>query len=306
MSKNDFEVFILGSNSALPVSGKYPTAQLLKIHHDYILLDCGEGTQFRLNDFKLSKSKINHIFISHLHGDHFFGLPGLLTSYRLSGRTKPLHIYSHEGLEMLMQTLINHKEGLTYEVFYHELKEGEEKILLETESYSVESVKMIHRIPCFGFIFREKEHKRKILKEKIEPLNLSPEVFPKLQSGQDVTLEDGKTLLNKDYTFPPEPSRAYAFLGDTRYNEDVIPKIKDVDLLYHETTFAESDEKIAFERYHSTNFQAAEIAKKARVKKLLIGHISTRYKDIESFVNNTKQWFSNTAFAEEGKWFKIG
>ena len=270
----DFEVTILGSNSAIPAYGRHPSAQIIKVNEKLYLIDCGEGTQSQFVRFKIKKSRINHIFISHLHGDHFFGLFGLITSYNLLDRQKPLHIYGPAKLFDLMSyqlQVCNTK--LKYDLVKHILRSRSPKLIFENSEITVETIILNHRIPCNGFLFKEKKQGRKILKHKTDAYKVPVEFMESLVAGKDFVSEKGVVVKNEKLTKDPPPPRSYAYCSDTAYDESIVKQIKNVNLLYHETTFAKDLKQKAKDTFHSTTTQAASIAKKAKVGKLLIGHI---------------------------------
>ncbi|MEX0811561.1 MAG: ribonuclease Z [Chitinophagales bacterium] len=296
-----FELTVLGSNSALPAQNRYPTSQYLNIRNNHILIDCGEAAQIQLNKYKIKSSKIDKIFISHLHGDHFYGLPGLLSSFNLNRRTDPLMIFAPPGLKEIIETMFSHtKSSLNYSLEFQEIVPKNGLLIYEDEEIEVRSLEMIHRIPCCGFVFKEKKEKRKINKEKIEGLEMSHEWYIKLKEGADYIDKNDKRIPNDELTDPPPQQRTYAYCTDTAYNEKIIPFIEGVDILYHEATFKKDKAERALETYHSTTVQAAEIAKKAGVKKLLIGHYSSRYEDLTPLQNECREVFENTELALEG------
>lgn len=287
------ELTILGYNSAIPTINYAPTAQFLKMQERCFLIDCGENTQVRLRMAKIKFSKINHIFISHLHGDHFFGLPGLLASFRLLGRETPLHIYGPKGIAEILNTLFR-VTGFTqdYEIIFHELEGKQSVKIFEDKRVEVFTIPLDHRIYCNGYLFREKTKERHL---NIEEISKYPEIqtcdYQHLKEGKDFVLSDGYVLKNEVLTLPPSPSVSYAFCSDTRYKEDIIPIIKNVNVLYHETTFLEDLKSRAQETGHSTAHEAALIAKKAEVGKLILGHFSNRYLDFSGFEEEARKVF---------------
>lgn len=301
-----FEVTVLGSSSATPTATRHPTAQVLNIHERFFLLDCGEGTQIQLRRFKFKIQRIDHIFISHLHGDHYLGLPGLLGTMHLLGREKELHLYSPPGLKEIIDT--NHyysKTFLNYELKFHVLEDNFRGRIFEDGKITVETIPMNHRVPCFGFLFREKEHLRNIIREKIEEYQIPVQQIPSIKKGEDYISSDGKRIPNSELTLAPPSPRAYAYCSDTLYNESFIEQIKYVNLLYHEATFASDMADRAIETHHSTAKQAGAIAQKANVKQLLIGHYSARYKELDVLLKEAKEIFGNTLLAHEGETYKV-
>lgn len=300
-----FEVTILGSNSALPAHGRHPTSQVVNHNDRYFLIDCGEGTQVRLSDLKINRSRIEHIFISHLHGDHFYGLIGLLTSYHLLQRHTPIHLFAPPGLKEIIETNFRYSQtALVYNLIFHEVDCSAAKLIFENEDINVSTIPMNHRIPCCGFLFTEKPHARKIRAEKLEEYQVPVSEIANIKAGGDLLL-DGKRIPNAELTLDPSPPRKYAFCSDTLYKEDIIPIIKGVDLLYHEATFMQESEDRALQTFHSTTLQAATMASKAGVKKLIIGHYSAKYTDLEAMVREARTIFSNTELAREGVKFAI-
>ncbi|WKS94541.1 ribonuclease Z [Riemerella columbina] len=290
------QLTILGFNSAIPTVNSSPTAQLLEMQERYFLIDCGEGTQVQLRKAKAKFSKINHIFISHLHGDHCFGLPGLVASFRLLGRENPLHIYGPKGIKEMLETIFNITETHRgFEVIYHELEGHQSVKVYEDAKVEVYTIPLDHRIYCNGYLFREKPKERRL---NIEEIKKYPEIqvcdYHQLKKGKDFELSDGFILKNEVLTLPPEPSIAYAFCSDTRYLESIIPIIEGVDVLYHEATFLHELKDMADYTGHSTAKEAATIAQKAQVKKLILGHFSNRYSDLSVFTDEARQIFPET------------
>jgi len=296
-----FKLTILGCNSAVPTVERHPTAQLLNANERFFLIDCGEGTQVQLRKYQLSFQRINHIFISHLHGDHYFGLIGLISSMHLLGRNKDLHIYAHQELKSIIDLqLAASNTELNYPLFFHPIPEYNEQLLFEDEGISVRNVLLNHTLKCSGFIFQEKKSKRKIIKEKIEKFNIPYEKYSGIKEGADWISDNGDIIKNKEITTENSPAHSYAFCTDTLYNEALIEKVKGVDLLYHEATFKKEFSERAKETGHSTTFDAATIAKKAKVKNLIIGHFSQRYRNLDELLVEAKDTFANTHLAESG------
>ena len=292
-------VTILGNNSAIPAHGRHPTAQVVQTRDHMFLVDCGEGTQMRMNEYKIRRNKINHIFISHLHGDHYFGLIGLLNTLSLNARTAPLHIYAHAALESIIQlplTVVN--ATLSYPVIFHHLTQ--EEVLFEDEKTIVQCFAVNHRIECWGFLFKEKKNLRKLNKVAIRQYKVDPKYFDRLHAGEDIVDDSGRQISNKTLTLPGTPARSYAYCADTSYYEPICDKIKGVDLVYHEATYLSDLEEKAASRFHATAAQAAHIAKKAGAKKLIIGHFSSMYDSLDDFHTEVCYVFANTEIAEEG------
>ena len=296
-----FKLTILGSSSAIPTEKNRPTAQLLNVNERFFLIDCGEGTQFQLRKYKINSLRINYIFISHLHGDHYFGLIGLISSMHLLGRTKELHIYGHQKLKEILDIQLGASETeLNYPLFFHSISENKETILFDDENVIVENILLDHKIACSGFLFKEKKSKRRIDGEMINKLNIPYNKINSIKDGADWINQNGKIIKNKDLTVDNSLPYTYAFCTDTRYNKDLISKVREVDLLYHETTFKKSEMDIAHRTGHSTTFEASEIARAAGVKNLMIGHFSRRYNNIEELLVEVKANFPGSIMAEPG------
>jgi len=297
---------VLGCYAATPRTFTNPTAQLLEVKNRYFLIDCGEGTQVQLRKNKVKFTKISHIFISHLHGDHFYGLIGLISSFSLLSRVADLHIYGPKGLKEIIQLQLKLSHSWTnYEIHFHELDAKESELIFEDEKVTVHTIPLKHRVYTNGFLFREKEGDRKLNIDAIEELAIDFCYYKKIKKGGNITLENGQVINNEQLTFPGDPSKSYAFCSDTAYCEAIIPIISEVDLLYHEATFLESESQLAQKTMHSTAIQAATIASKANVKSLLLGHYSTRYESISSFKEEALTVFSNVQLADDGKSFEI-
>lgn len=297
---------VLGCYAATPRTFTNPTAQLLEVKNRYFLIDCGEGTQVQLRKNKVKFTKISHIFISHLHGDHFYGLIGLISSFSLLSRVADLHIYGPKGLKEIIQLQLKLSHSWTnYEIHFHELDSKESELIFEDEKVTVHTIPLKHRVYTNGFLFREKEGDRKLNIDAIQELAIDVCYYKKIKKGGNLTLENGQVIENEQLTFPGEPTKSYAFCSDTVYTESLIPLVKGVDLLYHETTFLESESQLAAKTMHSTAIQAATIASKANVKSLLLGHYSTRYESIASFKEEALTVFSNVQLADDGITFEI-
>lgn len=289
-------LIILGYNSAIPTVKSAPTAQFLEIGERYFLIDCGEGTQVQLRKAKAKFSKINHIFISHLHGDHCFGLPGLISSFQLLGRKVPLYIYGPLGIKKLMETILrltSTNEG--FELIFHELSSNKSELVMEDARVEVFTIPLDHTIYCNGYLFREKRKERHLNMREIQKY---PEIkicdYHNLKRGRDFVLSDGYILKNEFLTREAESSSSYAFCSDTRYWEFIVPIIRGVDLLYHEATFLDDMKNLAKYTGHSTSLEAAKIAQKAEVKRLILGHFSNRYSDYAVFEDEARMIFPNT------------
>ena len=295
---------ILGCYAATPRTLTNPTAQVLEIKGHVILIDCGEGTQVELRRRKIKFSRINHIFISHLHGDHFFGLPGFISTIRLLGREKELHIYGPKGIKEAITLLLKLGDSWTnYPLLFHELSSKEPELIFDDKKISVTTIPLDHRIYTNGFLFQEKEGKRKLNIEAAQNYGIDKAYFQNIKNGKDVTLDNGKSIANKELTFDPPKPKSYAFCSDTVYDATLSAQLKDVDVLYHESTFLESESELAAKTKHSTALQAAEIAKASNVKYLLLGHYSTRYKSIELFKEEATTVFSNVLLTDDGRTF---
>jgi len=298
---------ILGCHSATPRVNAFPTAQYLEINNRHFLIDCGEGTQRQMRKYNVGFSKINHIFISHLHGDHFFGLIGLIATYGLLNREKDLHIYGPKGIkEVTILQLKISKSWTKYNLIFHELTSTESELIFEDDKVTVHTIPLNHRVYTNGYLFSEKENPKKL---DIEAVKKYPEIetcdYHHIKAGRDFTLASGKILPNKMLTIAPKPAKKYAFCSDTMYKPDIIPLIKEVDLLYHEATFLEDRIDLTEKTKHSTAKQAAKIAKDAKVKQLILGHYSSRYQNLNDFKKEATEIFENVSLAEAGKVFNI-
>ena len=301
-----FSLTILGSSSALPTSERYPTAQVLNILGRFFLIDCGEGTQIQLRRQKIGFGKIKHIFISHLHGDHYFGLIGLISTLNLLGLKTDIHIYSPSELKNLLQPQLNFIKGeMKVNLIFHPLNFKKPQKIYTDKRVEVFSFPVKHSISTCGFIFKEIEKQANIKKEAIQEYKIPIAKIKDIKAGSNFTTDKGKIIPNVKLTTPPPQPRSYAFCTDTAYHEPIIETIKGVDLLYHEATFPEEMKDFAKKTLHSTATDAARIAKLANVKKLIIGHFSARYNDARIFENEARTVFENTVAAEEGKIYKV-
>lgn len=268
------------------------------------MIDCGEGTQLQLSKYKIKKSKISHVFISHLHGDHYFGLIGLLTSMSLLSRTQDLHIFGPPKLESIINIQLDAADTeLCYKVFFHSL--GEDGHIANTKRMSVESFRVKHRIDCWGFLFREKKKPRSIDPDKARAYEIPAAFYEQLQKGEDYITKKGTVVANADVTHPAPKPKSYAYCADTVYDTSLVDKVKGVDLLYHETTYLKEHEERAAARFHCTTVQAADIAKKGAVQKLIIGHFSSKYEVLDEFLTEAKEVFEETELALEGACYKV-
>lgn len=299
-----FGVTILGNNSALPAYDRHPTSQVVTLDKFQFLVDCGEGTQMQLARYKIRRSRINHIFISHLHGDHYFGLPGLITSMGLLGRETDLHLYAPPELKTMIDLVLAAADAnLGYTLHFHPLVK--EEILVDDPVFSVECFEVYHRIQCWGFIFREKKKPRKINKEVIGAFHFKGDQFERLKMGENVITDTGEEILNETVTIANTPARSYAYCADTVYNLSVAEKVKDVSKIYHETTYLKGLEDRALQRFHSTTCQAADIALKANARTLLIGHFSSKYEELDAFLEEAREIFPATDLAIEGVTYRV-
>ncbi len=301
-----FNVTILGSNSAIPTLKRNPTAQIINHADRLFLIDCAEGTQVQLRKNKIKIQRISHIFISHLHGDHFFGLIGLISSMHLLGRVKELNIYGPALLEEILNIQLKASQTeLNYPLVFRPTEPSENKTIYEDQKLCISTIPLNHRIPTCGFLFKEKQGKRRVIKEKIKLLDISVDQLFNIRNGEDFTRENGTTISNTEITDPPRKIRSYAFCSDTSYFEPVIPIIEGVDLLYHETTFMQDRAQAAADKFHATTIEAATIAKKAGVKRLIIGHFSNRYDDPNLLLDESRTVFKNTQLAMDGRVFEV-
>lgn len=295
---------VLGCYAATPRTLTNPTSQVLEINNHMVLIDCGEGTQVELRRHKIKFSRINHIFISHLHGDHFFGLPGFISTMRLLGREKELHVYGPKGIKEAITLLLKLGDSWTnYPLLFHELSSKESELVFEDTKISVTTIPLDHRIYTNGYLFREKVGKRKLNIDAAEEYGIDKAYYQNIKNGKDITLDNGEVIANSELSFDPPKPKSYAFCSDTIYDESLAAKIKDVDVLYHESTFLESEAELATKTKHATAMQAAKVAKAANVKTLVLGHYSTRYKSIELFKEEASTIFENVLLADDGKSF---
>ena len=295
---------ILGCYAATPRSFTNPTSQVLEMKNQLFLIDCGEGTQVQLRRNKIKFSKIKHIFISHLHGDHCYGLVGLISTFRLLNRDTELHVYGPKGIKEIITLQLKLSNSWTnYPLYFHELTSKEPQLIYEDEKLTVETIPLIHRIYTNGFLFKEKPGDRKLLINKAVEYNIDVSLYKSLKKGKDVTSETGELIPNHLVTDEPVPPKSYAYCSDTAFNLDMIPQICGATVLYHESTFLEDKADLAFPTKHSTARQAAEIAKEAGVQKLILGHYSTRYSNIDLFKEEAVTIFPEVDLADDGKVF---
>ena len=295
---------ILGNNSAIPAFGRHPTAQLLQNHEQSFLIDCGEGTQMQMDTYRIRKSKIDHIFISHLHGDHYFGLIGLLTSMALMGRKQQIHLYAPAALKSIIDLQLHVADSqLSYELAFHPLLD--EGMIMQDKKLSVECFKVHHRIECWGFLFCEKKNLRKILPDEVRKYNIPQSYFELLQKGEDYLSTADVVIPNELLTIAGTPPKSYAYCADTLYDENLATKLKGVDVIYHESTYLHALQQRANARFHSTSKEAAMIAVKSGAKKLLLGHFSSMYESLDDFQEEACSIFEQTELALEGRCYLI-
>ena len=301
-----FEIHILGCGSALPTTRHNASSQIVKIGNKLFMIDCGEGTQLQLRRGHIHFSFINHIFISHLHGDHCFGLIGLISTFGLLGRTAPLHIYADAKLEELMRPQIDfYCKGMNYPIFFHHINSAEHCIVYEDKTITVETLPLSHRMPCCGFLFREKPKKRHLIGDLVSFYDIPPYKRNAIKDGEDYITPTGETIPNKKLTRDADPSRSYAYCSDTLPCYNNCEYLQGVDLLYHEATFAESEKERAAITQHSTARQAALVAREANVKRLVIGHFSSRYDDEHTLLAEAQEIFPCSSTANEGDCYSI-
>jgi len=300
-----FELSILGSSSALPTKKRFPTAHLLKVDERFFLIDCGEGTQIQLKRFGHNPARIHHIFISHLHGDHVFGLFGLVSTLGMMGRKVPLNLYGPADLQPMMNQHFSFFGKLPFSLVYHSPGKENNGFLYEDDRITVTAIPLKHRTLTYGYLFREKKKILNLRKECIEEYGLGIADVVKIKQGEDFLSERGELIPNQLLTLPPFRQRAYAYISDTLFDPSLSKVLKDVDLLFHEATFSRKDEKLARDTLHSTSVQAAIIAREAGVGKLLIGHFSSRYKDTSFLVDEAKEVFEQTVGVSDGDLYSV-
>lgn len=297
------KITILGNNSALPAHNRYPTAQVIEIGQHYFLMDCGEGAQMRMQFYGLKASRIKHIFISHIHGDHYLGLVGLISSMSLLGREKALYIYCPLEIKVIVDMQINWPLG--FELHFMIMEPNTRKVLIETDTYAVRCFPVYHSMPTHGFVFTEKKRKRKLLPEKLKEFEIPVYFYNRLTEGEDYQAKNGDWIKNEWVTTSGQPPKNYVFAADTIYTPSICADFMHADILYHESTYLEEHHVKAADRFHSTAKQAALIAKQANVNKLLLGHFSSKYKELHSFLQEASEVFDNVEIAEEGKTFEL-
>ncbi|MBT5584967.1 MAG: ribonuclease Z [Flavobacteriaceae bacterium] len=300
------KVTILGCYAATPRTLTHPTSQVLEIKNHLFLIDCGEGTQVQLRKQKVRFSKINHIFISHLHGDHFFGLPGLVATFRLLGRVNPLHIYGPKGIKEAVTLLLKLGDSWTnYPLHFHELSSQAPEVVFEDKKVTVTTIPLDHRVYTNGFLFREKVGSRKLEAQAVEAHGIDSCYFQNIKDGKDAPNKAGEIIPNAQLSSDPKPTKSYAFCSDTAYFPKIIAQIKEVTVLYHESTFLESESDLATKTKHSTASQAAKIAESAGVKSLILGHYSTRYDGLQPFKEEAEVYFRPVLLADDGREFEF-
>ncbi len=301
-----FSVQILGSSAATPTTKRNASAMLINMNYTFYLVDCGEGTQIQLRKYKTKLSKIKHIFISHLHGDHFFGLIGLISTFHLLGRKNELNIYGPAKLKEILEIQLKASQTeIRYQLNFHQTNPNTPELIFENNDYYINSFPLDHRIETTGFLFGEKQKPKKIKKNFLFTEHVSVENIIKIKKGQDFVAESGELYKNENITETPPPPRTFAYCSDTRYYEPMIEHIRNSDLLYHEATFMEDMKDVAKEKYHSTAHEAATIAQKANAEKLIIGHFSARYRELDGMLEEAERVFTNTQLAQEGELFEI-
>ncbi len=301
-----FEVTILGSSSATPIFNRNPSAQALNINEHLYLVDCGEGTQQQMLRFDVKASRIDHIFISHLHGDHYLGLVGLLSSMHLNGRTKTLKLFGPPELKEIIDIQLRYSDTtLQYAIDFIPTQTNNAQVILDNQDITVETIPLDHRIACTGFLFRGKKRLRKIIKEKVASMDIPVEYYSAIKKGADYVSAEGTVYKNSDITISPAEPKTYAYCSDTIYNDSYFSQIGNADLLYHESTFLNNMLERAQSTYHTTAWQAGDVALKTGAKKLLIGHFSARYKTLNELLEEARSVFPDTELAIEGKTFVI-
>jgi ribonuclease Z len=297
-------VTILGNNSAVPAFDRHPTSQVVTIDGASFLVDCGEGTQIQMIKYKIRRGKISHIFISHLHGDHYFGLVGLINSFGLLSHQQDLHVFGPSPLQEIVELQMKvAKTTLPFNLYFHTInKEG---VLVDDSKYEIRCFRTNHRIECYGFAFKEKKKPRKIDVDKVIAAGIPASFYKRLEEGMDYTTKEDVVIKNETVTTVAPKGKNYVFCADTKYDEALLPHINEADMIYHETTYLDNLRERAEERFHSTSKQAAKIAKKAKVKKLLIGHFSSKYHELDEFEKEAREVFVNTEIAQEGVTYQV-
>jgi ribonuclease Z len=302
-----FSITLLGTSSATPQPGRFTSAQVLNAQEKLYLIDCGEGAQMRMTEYQVRRSKISQIFISHLHGDHFYGLMGLLTSYALNDRKDPIDIFSPPGLQEIVRVMSLPQGGgaFPFPLHFHVVDTTKHQLIFEDHILGVYSIPLAHRIPTSGYLFIEKERPRTILSEKIELYDIPYQKIPGIKAGDDLQMPDGRVIPNAELTTDPPKPRSYAYCSDTRFKEDIVPIIQGVDLLYHEATFMQRELQNAMDTMHSTAAEAATIAQNAGAGQLILGHFSTRYREVEPLIAEARAVFPDTLGGEDGMTIEV-
>ena len=297
---------ILGCYAATPRTFTNPTSQVLEMRNELFLIDCGEGTQVQLRRNKIKFTKINHIFISHLHGDHFYGLIGLISTFTLLNRTSDLHVYGPKGIKEIILLQLRYANSFTgYNLYFHELDSKESQVIYEDSKIIVKTIPLKHRVYTNGYHFQEKPRERKLNSDAVRDYKIDVCYFQNIKNGKDITLDDGTVIANEKLSFDPLPPMSYAFCSDTVFDETIVPHIEDVDVLYHESTFLDSEAHLSERTMHSTAKEAATIALKSNAKNLVLGHYSTRYENISMFRDEAETIFPNIHLADDGKVFEF-
>jgi ribonuclease Z len=297
-------VTILGNNSAVPAFDRHPTSQVVTLNGQNFLVDCGEGTQIQMINYKIRRSKISHIFISHLHGDHYFGLVGLINSFSLLSHQQELHVFGPSPLQEIIEMQLRVADTrLCHPLYFHTISGG--ATLVDNEKIEIKCFPTEHRIECYGFTFREKKRPRRLNMESVKEQDVPVHFYENLQNGEDFITPGGEVIKNEQLTEKAVKGKTYAFCADTRYTESILDHIRDADMIYHESTYLDNLRDRAQERFHSTSKQAAMIAQKAGVKKLLLGHFSSKYDTLEEFEQEAREIFPNTELAIEGMCYKV-
>ncbi|MDR0429002.1 MAG: ribonuclease Z [Tannerellaceae bacterium] len=297
----DFDVRILGCGSALPTTRHMATSQVINLRDKLYMIDCGEGTQVQMRQMRIKFNRLNHIFISHLHGDHCFGLPGLISTFGMLGRNAALHIHAPKEIDQYLLPIFEmFNRGLSFEVCIHHVDTTKHALIMEDRSLQVYSIPLNHRVPACGFLFAEKQKEAHLIKEMADFYQIPVKFLRSIKQGADYITPEGEVIPNNRLTRPPEAAKRYAFCSDTAYHPSIVPFVSGVDLLYHEATFLEEDAGRARETFHTTATQAAEIARQAKVKKLVIGHFSARYDNDRRHKEEADKVFPGTILANEG------
>ena len=301
-----FKLYILGCGSALPTLRHNPSSQIVEIRDKQFMIDCGEGTQLQLRRSKIRFTKLGHVFISHLHGDHCFGLIGMISTFGMLGRTAPLHIFAHSALRNILQQQIDFFcQGLEYEVVIHDIDPSVNKVIYEDRSLTVETIPLEHRIPCCGFLFREKQPLPHIRRDMIDMYGIPLSQINNIKNGLGWTTPEGEFIPSERLTTPADPARSYAYCSDTTFKPDIADIIKGVDMVFHESTYSSEDTTRARKHFHSTASEAATVAKRAQAGHLILGHYSARYDNEAKMLEEARAIFPNTDLAAEGMVFDV-